>query len=138
MKRCVVQMNVSHGGNPKEPIPVARGPLDRWLSPRALGENGTTEGLDYLCVGIGQIFRIGKEGVIRIAQVRRPCQTITVVGDRINKELFDAEVKPGNVAAATWGRSGFYAEVLKEGLVYLGDPIQTRDSWGSRDAASND
>jgi MOSC domain-containing protein YiiM len=39
------------------------------------------------------------------------------------KATYDAEVRAGNVHTPRWGRSGFYAEVVKEGTVHAGDPI---------------
>jgi MOSC domain-containing protein YiiM len=93
------------------------------LFPGAMGENLTTEGLDYRQVRLGQAFRVGPELEIRITKVRQPCRTIAVYGEGIQKATFDAEVKAGETASPKWGRSGFYAEVLKEGTVRPGDPI---------------
>jgi MOSC domain-containing protein YiiM len=93
------------------------------LFPGALGENLTTQYLDYRTVRLGQIFSVGKEAVIRITKVRVPCRTITVYGDGIIKALYDVEVKRGNVQTPKWGRSGFYAEVLRVGTVCPGDPM---------------
>jgi MOSC domain-containing protein YiiM len=91
------------------------------LFPGALGENLTTQYLDYRTVRIGQTFSIGEEVLIRITKVRVPCRTITIYGDGIIKALYDAEVKRGNVHTPKWGRSGFYAEVLRVGTVCPGD-----------------
>jgi len=91
------------------------------LFPGALGENLTTEGLDFRRIRPGDVFRVGPEAEIRITRIRVPCKTITVYGAGIREATYDAEVKQGNVAAAKWGRSGFYAEVLREGNVRPGD-----------------
>jgi MOSC domain-containing protein YiiM len=93
------------------------------LFPGSLGENFTTQYLDYRMTRIGQVFTVGKEVTIRITRVRRPCRTISVYGSGIIKAIYDAEVKAGNIHAPKWGRSGFYAEVLKEGIVYPGDSM---------------
>lgn len=93
------------------------------LFPGAMGENLTTEGLDYRRVRLGQTFRVGPEVEIRITKIRRPCRTIAVYGEGIQRATFDAAVKAGETASPKWGRSGFYAEVLKEGVVRPGDPI---------------
>ena len=93
------------------------------LFPGALGENLTTEYLDYRNVRIGQIYAVGREVLIRITKVRVPCRTIAVYGQGIIKALYDAEVKKGNIHTPKWGRSGFYAEVLQVGTVYPGDPM---------------
>lgn len=93
------------------------------LFPGALGENLTTQYLDYRTVRLGQVFAVGKEVLIRITKARVPCRTITVYGDGIIRALYDSEVKRGNVQTPKWGRSGFYADVLRVGTVHPGDPM---------------
>ena len=93
------------------------------LFPGSLGENFTTQYLDYRTMRIGQVFAVGKEVVIRITRVRGPCRTISVYGSGIIKAIYNAEVKSGNIHTPKWGRSGFYAEVLKVGTVYPGDSM---------------
>lgn len=93
------------------------------LFPGALGENFTTEGLDFRAVRLGDRYRVGDEVEIRITKIRVPCRTITVYGEGIIKATYDLEVKHGNVNTPKWGRSGYYAEVSKEGRVYPDDPI---------------
>ncbi len=94
------------------------------LFPGALGENFTTEGIDYRRIQLGDQYRIGSDVEIRITKARRPCRTIAVYGSSLLRAMFDAEVKAGNTSSPRWGRSGFYAEVLKEGSVRPGDPIE--------------
>lgn len=94
------------------------------LFPGALGENLTTEGIDYRRVRLGDRFRVGTEVEIRITKIRQPCRTITVYGNGIIRATFDAEVKAGNTSSFKWGRSGYYAEVLKEGIARPGDTIE--------------
>jgi MOSC domain-containing protein YiiM len=93
------------------------------LFPGALGENFTTEGLNHHSIRVGQMFRVGKVVVIRISRVRTPCRTITVYGEGLLKAMYDAEVRRGNSDTPLWGRSGFYAEVIREGTVLPGDLI---------------
>ena len=93
------------------------------LFPGALGENLTTEGIDFRQVRPGDRFRVGAEAEIRITRIRVPCKTITVYGAGIREATYDTEVKQGNVATPKWGRSGYYAEVLREGIVRPGDII---------------
>jgi MOSC domain-containing protein YiiM len=93
------------------------------LFPGALGENLTTRGLEYRRVQPGQLYRIGQEVIIRITKVRQPCRTIAVYGASLLRALYDAEVKRGNMESPRWGRSGFYAEVLREGTIVPGDPL---------------
>jgi MOSC domain-containing protein YiiM len=94
------------------------------LFPGALGENFTTEGIDYRRIRLGDQYRVGSDVEIRITKVRRPCRTISVYGSSLLRAMFDADVKAGNTSSPRWGRSGFYAEVLKEGSVRPGDPIE--------------
>ena len=100
--------------------------------PGALGENFTTQGLDYHLLRIGDIFHVGSEVLIRLAKVRVPCGTIARAydlshagkGKGIVNAMWDPEVKKGNVESPKWGMSGFYAEVLHEGVVHTGDTIE--------------
>jgi MOSC domain-containing protein YiiM len=94
------------------------------LFPGALGENFTTEGIDYRRIHPGDRFRAGSELEIRITKIRQPCRTIAVYGETLLRAIFDAEVKAGNTSSRKWGRSGYYAEVLKEGTVRTGDPME--------------
>jgi len=93
------------------------------LFPGALGENLTTRYLDYRTVRPGQLYRIGPEVLIRITKVRQPCRTIAIYGSSLLRALYDAEVNRGMVESPRWGRSGFYAEVLREGTICPGDPM---------------
>ncbi len=97
------------------------------LFPGALGENFTTEGVDYRKVRIGDVWDIGDQVSIRITRIRVPCRTITVYGEGIIRALYDLDVKRGNVHSTKWGRSGFYAEVLHAGTVCPGDGIIVRN-----------
>jgi MOSC domain-containing protein YiiM len=93
------------------------------LSPGALGENFTTHGLDRRSVRIGHRYRVGG-AVLEITKLRLPCSTIDVYGAGIQAALFDARTMAGDVTSPTWGLSGFYAAVIRPGLVRAGDAIQ--------------
>jgi len=93
------------------------------LFPGALGENLTTEGIDYRKVRLGDVWHVGGQVSLRITKVRVPCRTITVYGNGIVRALYDLDVKQGNVYTQKWRRSGYYAEVLHEGIVRPGDNI---------------
>jgi MOSC domain-containing protein YiiM len=93
------------------------------LFPGALGENLTTEGIDYRKVRLGDVWLVGGQVSLRITKVRTPCRTITVYGNGIIRDLYDLDVKRGNVYTQKWGRSGYYAEVIHEGIVRPGDNI---------------
>ncbi len=92
------------------------------LYPGALGENLTTAGLDRRQFRIGQRYRAG-EVSFEITKRRAPCATLNVYGPRIQRAVFDAQVKAGDPASARWGLSGFYARVLRGGTLRPGDPI---------------
>jgi MOSC domain-containing protein YiiM len=93
------------------------------LFPGALGENLTTEGINYRKVRLGDVWLVGGQVSLRITKVRTPCRTITVYGNGIIRDLYDLDVKRGNVYTQKWGRSGYYAEVIHEGIVRPGDNI---------------
>jgi len=90
--------------------------------PGALGENVTTEGLDYHHIRLGDVVHLG-EAIVQITKVRIPCDTISVYGTGIQRKIYDARVKQGDPSSPRWGRSGFYAKVLREGYVRAGDII---------------
>jgi len=93
----------------------------------ALGENLTTQGLDRRTVRIGQRYRVG-DVLLEITKLRQPCDTLSVYGlGRIQKAVYDQEVKAGNPESPRWGLGGFYAAVLQTGTVRPGDPIQLLD-----------
>ena len=93
----------------------------------ALGENLTTQGLDRRTVRVGQRYRIG-DVLLEITKLRQPCDTLSVYGlGRIQKAVYDQEVKAGNPESPRWGLGGFYAAVLQAGTIRPGDPIQLLD-----------
>lgn len=121
-----------HGG-PKQALLLVSSELleqlreDRWpLHPGSLGENLTTQGLDFGQVRIGQRYRVG-EVLIEITKMRRPCQTLSPYGEGIQKALFDERCKANDHTSPKWGRGGFYARVIQTGTVRTGDPIQLLD-----------
>jgi MOSC domain-containing protein YiiM len=93
------------------------------LFPGAIGENFTTEGLDFRLLRPGELFRVGEHVEIRITKIRVPCRTITVYGEGIMRATYDQRVREGDTGSPLWGRSGFYAEVLREGVVRPGDKL---------------
>jgi MOSC domain-containing protein YiiM len=88
----------------------------------ALGENITTRGLDRRSLRIGQRFQAG-EAAIELTEVRLPCQTLNVYGGRIKAAIYDARAQAGDTASPVWGMSGFYASVVKPGILRPGDLI---------------
>ncbi|HLH42516.1 MAG TPA: MOSC domain-containing protein [Bryobacteraceae bacterium] len=94
--------------------------------PGALGENITTRGLDRRALRIGQRWRIGPI-VVELTKVRAPCSAIQLYGANIAKAIYDREVKAGDPSSPRWGLSGFYASVIKSGLIRVDDPISLLD-----------
>jgi MOSC domain-containing protein YiiM len=90
--------------------------------PGALGENLTTEGLSHADWRMGQQYRVG-QAVIELTKPRAPCNTLDVYGPEIKNEIFDSLVKARDPNSPKWAISGFYARVLRPGLVFPGSTI---------------
>ena len=97
------------------------------LYPGALGENITTEGLDRRQWRIGQRWRIGPEVIVEFTKVRGPCSQLSVYGPGIQKAMYDAQVEAGDPSSPRWAISGFYASIVRPGVVRPGDPISLLD-----------
>jgi MOSC domain-containing protein YiiM len=94
--------------------------------PGALGENLTTAGLDRRQMRVGQRYRIG-EVMIELTKMRTPCSTLDVYGSSIKQAVYDARVSAGDASTPRWGLAGFYARVLRSGLVHPKDIIELVD-----------
>jgi MOSC domain-containing protein YiiM len=92
------------------------------LFPGALGENLTTVGLDRRQMLIGQRYRVG-DVMLEIAKMRAPCSTLDVYGPSIKKAVYDAKVQANDASSPRWGLAGFYARVLRGGLLRPKDII---------------
>jgi MOSC domain-containing protein YiiM len=92
----------------------------------ALGENLTVAGLDRRQMRIGQRYRAG-EILIELTKIRTPCSTLDIYGPSIKQAVYDAQVNAGDVSSPRWGLSGFYARVLRAGVVRPRDIIQLVD-----------
>ncbi len=90
--------------------------------PGALGENLTTRSLDPQQLRIGQQLRAGT-ALIEITKIRVPCSALDIYGPSIKSEIYDRQVKAGDPSSPRWGRSGFYARVLRTGIVRPEDII---------------
>ncbi len=102
-----------HGGRDKALLILASEAIDLLRAEGwpvfygALGENLTTEGLDYRNWRTGQRFRIG-EVLVELTTPREPCRTLNPYGRGIQRRLRE---KPGE--------GGFYAAVLVGGILTL-------------------
>lgn len=118
-----------HGGPQQVVLMIARENIEQMKSAGypvfagALGENLTTEGLDYRRIRYGDVFRVGTTLEFRITKRRAPCQTIAVYGPDIGTAIFDAEARDHSPLSELWGMSGFYGEILREGHARPGDSI---------------
>ena len=89
--------------------------------PGALGENLTTTGIDMRAVRLGDRFRAG-EVILEITKLRKPCRTLDSIQKGIQSELYDTSFN-----SPIWGRGGFYASVIRPGIVRPGDIIAMAD-----------
>lgn len=99
------------------------------VTPGALGENLTTNGLDPHAWRVGQRFEVG-EALLELTKLRAPCLTLNVFnsGDRsIQTFVYDKQVKAGDVSSPLWGLGGVYAAVLRPGMVRANDTITLVD-----------
>ena len=92
----------------------------------ALGENLTVAGLDRREMRVGQRYRAG-EVLLEITKVRAPCSQLDVYGPAIKQAVYDAQVNAGDFSSPRWGLSGFYARVLRAGVVRPRDTIELVD-----------
>jgi MOSC domain-containing protein YiiM len=89
----------------------------------ALGENLTVSGLDPHRWRAGQRYRVGDEVLIEMTTLRVPCSNLHVYGPAIVAELYDAQCKAGDITSPHWAHGGFYARVIRGGLLAAGLPV---------------
>jgi MOSC domain-containing protein YiiM len=117
-----------HGGPYKAILLIAAEGIEELAAqgfpvyPGALGENITTRGLDRRSLRLGQRYRMG-EVVIELSEIRVPCGTLNVYGKAIQAAMYDAQTRAGDPASPCWGLSGFYASVVRAGVIHAGDAI---------------
>jgi len=92
----------------------------------ALGENLTTAGLDRCQMRIGQRYRAG-EVLLELTKLRGPCSALDIYGPGIQRAIYDAQVKAGDPSTPHWGLSGFYARVMRPGVIRPHDIITLVD-----------
>ncbi|MDP9114217.1 MAG: MOSC domain-containing protein [Acidobacteriota bacterium] len=93
------------------------------LTHGSLGENLTTSGIARREWRIGQRWEVGPEVLIEITKRRAPCQTLNVYGPGIQAAIYDGLAAAGNPSSPKWGLSGFYASVIRPGIIHPGDEI---------------
>lgn len=121
-----------HGGPQKAVLLMTAETIDELASRGypvycgAMGENITTRGLDRRLLRAGQRFRMAT-AVIELTGIRVPCASQDIYGPALKREVYDAAVKAGDVTSPRWAMSGFYAAIIRPGVVRIGDEI-TLDS----------
>jgi MOSC domain-containing protein YiiM len=148
----IIQINVSDGGVPKRPVSEARvsfGGLsgDRQLDlkyhggpERAVslfsqevldalakeghpirsgdaGENVTLAGLDWARLAPGSRLRLGPQVVLEVTRYCDPCKTIRAAFKDGRFDRISQKTHPGS--------SRLYAQVIEEGVIHPGDPVET-------------
>lgn len=86
------------------------------VEPGDLGENVTTEGLDYSAFTAGGVYEVG-EALLEVTKPSHPCSNLAAlsyVGEARKKEFIKTLLN----------RRGWYARVLKEGRVRPGDHVE--------------
>jgi len=84
--------------------------------PGALGENVTTEGLDFATLSAGDRLQLGDEVEIEIASLVDPCKTI---------QRFFADRRFARISPKTHPHDArLYARVIRGGRVRAGDAIR--------------
>ena len=90
----------------------------------SLGENLTVAGLDRTLWRQGQLYRVGPDAVIELTTLRSPCLNLDVFGPAIKRELYDLHCRAGDVTSPNWAKGGFYARVVRSGLVMEGAAVE--------------
>lgn len=118
-----------HGG-PLQAVLMASAELIDDLASRgypvfygAIGENFTVSGLDPHQWRSGQRYRIGQDALVELTKLRTPCLNLDVYGPEIKAELYDAQCKAKDITSPHWAHGGFYARVIRPGLIQAGDEV---------------
>jgi MOSC domain-containing protein YiiM len=105
-----------HGGPGQAVLIVTTGSLQELrsigfdLSYGSLGENLTADGLEAGRFAAGQRYRAG-DALLELTKPRKPCATLGVYGPGIQRAVGQAH------------RGGYYARILRPGLIRAGDII---------------
>jgi MOSC domain-containing protein YiiM len=124
------QRNLKHHGGPnKAVLMIAVELIDRLtamgypVTYGSLGENLTVSSLDPHLWRGGQQYRVGEDAIIELTSLRVPCQNLNEFGPAIARELYDDLCKAGDIRSAHWAHGGFYARVVRPGLIVAGAPV---------------
>ena len=115
--------NLEHHGGPERALCLF--PLEaitalaaegHTITPGALGENVTTEGLDWQLVVPGAHLLLGDRVVLQVTRYTSPCHNIAPVFVGRDFSRVSQKRHPG------WSR--VYTRVLHEGMIRSGDPAR--------------
>lgn len=90
------------------------------LSPGAIGENVTTEGIDLLGLPTGARLHLGEEAIVEVTGLRNPCVQLDRFQPGLMAATLDRDERGGLVRKA-----GIMGIVLAGGEIRPGDPIRT-------------
>lgn len=96
------------------------------VTPGAMGENITTQGLDLLALPQGARLHIGGNAIVEITGLRNPCSQI----DKFQKGLMQA-VLDRDASGALVRKSGVMGVVIAGGEVFAGDAITVQLPQGA-------
>lgn len=88
------------------------------VRPGDLGENLTTKGIPYESLAPGKTYGVG-QAEIRISRVCDPCTNLYLLP-------YVGEAKGPAFVKTMVGRRGWYATVVREGMIRKGDRIEAR------------
>jgi MOSC domain-containing protein YiiM len=118
-----VQRNLEHHGGPERALCLfpmeaitALAAEGHTITPGALGENVTTEGLDWQLVVPGAHLLLGDRVLLQVTRYTSPCHNIAPVFVSRDFSRVSQRRHPG------WSR--VYTRVLAEGPVRAGDPVR--------------
>ncbi len=85
------------------------------IQPGDLGENLTLTGIPYATLGPGKTFTVG-EAEIQVSRRADPCENLFLLP-------YVGEAKGPAFLKVMLGRRGWYARVLREGIIRRGDSV---------------
>lgn len=99
------------------------------VTPGALGENVTVEGIDWAAVTPGAHLRLGDDVLLEITRYTSPCLNIRGAFKHGGYERVSQKRHPG------WSR--VYARVVRTGIIRPGDPVRLLDAVEAAEVASS-
>lgn len=85
------------------------------------GENLTMSGLHVNHLPVGTILRFSGGVVMELTKVRKPCYVLDAINPKLKEDIA--------------GRCGLYARVLQEGMLHIGDRVESIEAPVSLDPA---